>query len=108
MSIPLLVLCGGKGLRIRGNFQGVPKPLIPVRGKPIVSYIIEHYLAYGVSDVILLVGESEDLFQDFVASTTYPDCSIRVLQTGVDTPTGGRLAQAFPLVSESGMVFATY
>lgn len=103
-----LVLCGGQGLRMKGNFGGVPKPLVPVRGRPLLAYIIDAYAAAGVRDVILLVGDAAADFEAFAAGYTGSAVRVRVLPTGSDTPTGGRLQRALPLLADGETVFATY
>lgn len=103
-----LILCGGQGLRIKGNFGETPKPLVMVKGRPIVAHIIDHYRAFGVTELILLVGDNESEFHKFAGSYAESDCTIRVLQTGSLTPTGGRLFQALSLLGDDEVVFATY
>jgi glucose-1-phosphate cytidylyltransferase len=107
--VKALVLCGGKGLRIRGDFPEVPKPLVPVHGRPLLAFILDSYLAFGVSDFILLVGEMEEDFLHF--SHEYGKSrgvSVSVLQTGSETLTGGRIVKALPLMSEDERFFVTY
>jgi len=103
-----LILCGGKGLRIRGNFGSTPKPLISIRGKPLLAYIVEHYKSYGVTDFFLLVGDGESAFQAFSGMYSDEERHIRVLQTGNNTLTGGRLSCALPFLAGEGPVLVTY
>ena len=46
----------GIGTRLRPHTYTHPKPLIPVAGKPILSYIIEHLQAAGISEFVFIVG----------------------------------------------------
>ncbi|NBN96375.1 MAG: glucose-1-phosphate cytidylyltransferase, partial [Actinobacteria bacterium] len=43
----VVILCGGKGTRIRGVDDTLPKPMISVGAQPIVVHIMEHYAFYG-------------------------------------------------------------
>jgi bifunctional N-acetylglucosamine-1-phosphate-uridyltransferase/glucosamine-1-phosphate-acetyltransferase GlmU-like protein len=52
MSIAIL-LAAGKGTRMR---SGLPKPIVPFMGKPIVAHIIESFKLAGINDVTLIVG----------------------------------------------------
>lgn len=50
-----VILCGGKGTRLTAASEGLPKPLVPVGGKPFVAYAIDILLIAGCTDVVLLV-----------------------------------------------------
>lgn len=103
-----LILCGGLGLRIKGSFDDVPKPLIAVQGRPLLAFILDGYVASGFRDFVLLVGQGESLFRDFASTEAGAGVSIEVLPTGLDTPTGGRLKRALPLLTGEDRVFVTY
>lgn len=51
-----IVLAGGLGTRIRSLYPDLPKPMIPIGGKPFVEWVIEWLRGEGVTDVILSVG----------------------------------------------------
>jgi len=55
-----LILCGGEGTRLRPITYEIPKPLVPVHGKPIIEHIFDLLKKYGVTDVILSVGYMKD------------------------------------------------
>lgn len=70
----------GIGTRLRPHTYTHPKPLIPVAGKPILSYIIEHLLDSGVDDFVFIVGYLGDKIIDFV-NEKFPDLKVEfVLQ----------------------------
>jgi len=56
----------GIGTKLRPHTYTHPKPLIPVAGKPILSYIIEHLLESGIDDFVFIVGYLGDKIIDFV------------------------------------------
>lgn len=56
MSIAL-ILAAGKGTRMRSH---LPKPIVPFKGKPIVSYLIDAFMHTGVEDIYLIVGHGAD------------------------------------------------
>ncbi|HIJ99122.1 TPA: NTP transferase domain-containing protein [archaeon] len=61
-----LILAGGEGTRLRPFTYEIPKPLIPIKGKPMLEHIINHLLAYGVKNFILSVGYmSEKIISHF-------------------------------------------
>ncbi len=51
-----VVLCGGKGTRIRGVDDTVPKPMIPIGSEPILVHIMEHYARFGIDQFVLCLG----------------------------------------------------
>lgn len=91
----VVILCGGRGTRLQEHSQAVPKPLIEIGGRPIVWHVIQMYLAHGFRRFLLLTGYRAEQIHEFAATTPWPaDAAIECLDTGVDTPTGGRLHQA--------------
>jgi len=62
----------GTGAQLRPLTYTQPKPLIPVAGKPILSYMIEKLLALGVNDFVFIIGYLGEKIKDFV-DQTYPD-----------------------------------
>jgi glucose-1-phosphate cytidylyltransferase len=105
--IPVAILCGGKGTRMTGSSVTVPKPLVEIGGRPILWHVLQIYLAQGFRDFHLLTGYRGEQVEAFVAAEPWPeDASVRCLDTGIDTPTGGRL---FRLAAElPGGFCATY
>ena len=105
---PALILCGGRGTRLQEHTQLVPKPLVEIGGRPIVWHVLQVYLAQGFERFLLLTGYRQDQVEAFVASESWPDgIEIRCLDTGIDTPTGGRVARAAELLDRE-RVCVTY
>ena len=55
-----IIMAGGRGTRIAELFPGIPKPLIPVAGMPILEREIKSLYAQGFKDLILTVGYLAD------------------------------------------------
>jgi len=51
-----VILCGGMGTRIRDVADDIPKPMIPIGGKPILWHIMKGYAQHGVTDFVLCLG----------------------------------------------------
>jgi glucose-1-phosphate cytidylyltransferase len=95
----VVVLCGGRGTRLQARGSDLPKPLVEIGGRPILWHVISIYLAQGFRRFLLLTGYRGKEVEAFVAGERWPDdAEIRCLDTGVDTPTGGRLHQAVPVL----------
>ncbi len=91
----VVILCGGRGTRLQEHSPAIPKPLIEIGGKPIVWHVIQIYLARGFRRFVLLTGYQAERIEAFAAHEQWPgDAAVRCLDTGPDTPTGGRLWRA--------------
>jgi len=60
-----VILCGGYGTRIRDVADDIPKPMIPIGGKPIIWHIMKTYAAYGYDNFILCMGYKSEVIKDF-------------------------------------------
>ena len=93
----VVILCGGRGTRLHEHAFSVPKPLVEVGGRPILWHVVNMYLAHGFRRFLLLTGYRSEQVAAFAAAERWPDgAEVTCLDTGVDTPTGGRVHQAAP------------
>jgi len=102
------ILCGGRGTRLQRGTRSIPKPLVEIGGRPIVWHVVQIYAVQGFRDFVLLTGYRGELIEEFVATAPWPDgIEIKCVDTGVDTPTGGRLHAARGELGE-GTACVTY
>ena len=95
----MAILCGGRGARLQEHTRSIPKPLVQVGGRPILWHVISIHVNQGFSDFLLLTGYRGDRIAAFAARAGWPaDVRIRCVDTGEDTPTGGRLHRAGELL----------
>lgn len=122
-DIPVVILCGGQGTRIREASEKLPKPLIDIGGKPVLWHIMKTYGAHGFRKFVLCLGyKSWDIKEYFlryqenvsdftinVANGTGPqfheradldDWDVSLVDTGMHTGTGGRLAKVAHLLDQ--------
>ncbi len=103
MSVTAVILCGGKGTRLKGVLpEGTPKCLAPVAGRPFLSYILGHLINQGVRDVVLCVGVGAGVV-DAAFGYHYPSgaswgVDIRYSREEYPLDTGGALKNALPLL----------
>ncbi len=91
----VVILCGGRGTRLQEHTQSIPKPLVEIGGRPILWHVLGIYLAHGFRRFTLCTGYKGELIERFVAAEPWPEgVEVRCLETGLDTPTGGRVRQA--------------
>ncbi len=91
-TVPVAILCGGRGTRLRGDGPAVPKPLVEIGGRPILWHVIRLYVAHGFRSFLLLTGYRGEEIAEFTAGVSWPEgVQIECIPTGEDTPTGGRI-----------------
>jgi glucose-1-phosphate cytidylyltransferase len=73
--------------------ETVPKPLVEIGGRPILRHVMSLYAAYGIDRFLLLLGHGADQLRAFAADLPAA-WDVTCLDTGLDTPTGGRVALA--------------
>lgn len=54
--LPVAILCGGRGVRLRPATDRVPKALVPLNGRPILDYVMDFYLGQGIERFIFCIG----------------------------------------------------
>jgi glucose-1-phosphate cytidylyltransferase len=88
------ILCGGRGTRLTEYTEAIPKPLVEIGGRPILWHVLQLYASQGFWEFILCLGYKADKIEEFVKAEPWPDgMSVECVDTGLDTPTGGRLKQ---------------
>ncbi len=106
---PVAILCGGRGTRLRERTQEIPKPLIEIGGRPIVEHVIELYAAQGFRRFLLATGYRGELLERFVAARGWPEgVEVQCVDTGLDTPTGGRVKRLEGLLADEPTFCLTY
>jgi glucose-1-phosphate cytidylyltransferase len=89
---PVAILCGGRGTRLQEHARELPKPLVEIGGLPILWHVIQLYAAQGFARFLLATGYRGELIERFAAAHEWPaGVEVRCVDTGLDTPTGGRV-----------------
>ncbi len=119
-SIPVVILCGGRGVRLGDLTAERPKPLAPIGGMPIVWHVMKTYAAYGCRKFVLCLGYLGDLIREFFAHGTVrgrpaapfppvePGWELVLADTGEKTGTSGRVHRIRREVEGSERFFLTY
>src|SRR6184192_663637 len=101
-----VVLAAGRGTRMRELTAVVPKPMIAVRGKPVLQYIIEGLLDAGIRELLVIVGYHADTVQNFFGDGSRHDVSIQYATQTVQDGTGRVLDLARNFVGDSPFILS--
>jgi glucose-1-phosphate cytidylyltransferase len=101
----VVILAGGKGTRAYPFTEYIPKPMMPVGGKPIIVRVMEIFASQGHRDFVISLGHRKEIIEDYFVSRR-SDWRVTLVDTGEDTDTGGRIERCRHLLH--GRFFATY
>ncbi len=114
-SIPVIILAGGFGTRLREETEFRPKPMVPVGTKSILWHIMKIYSHYGFCKFIICLGYKGEMIKDYFLKyqlqgidftintktgkvvehlVNDEEWEITLVDTGADCYTGGRVARA--------------
>jgi glucose-1-phosphate cytidylyltransferase len=126
--VNVVILAGGQGTRLAEETDLRPKPMVEIGGRPILWHIMKHYARHGFSEFVVALGyRGEDIkrfFIDYVSlngdltvrvgerlvdrlHTESDDWTVHLVDTGLDTNTGGRVGRLAPMLSD-GPFMLTY
>jgi glucose-1-phosphate cytidylyltransferase len=121
-----MILAGGRGTRISEESQSRPKPMVEIGGRPILWHIMNIYGAAGITEFIVLLGYRGYMIKEYFANyflhmsdvtidlatssvevhtSTAEPWKVTLLDTGIDTMTGGRLLRARDHVGDDTFCF---
>lgn len=104
----VVILCGGRGTRLQEHTRSIPKALVEIGGRPILWHVIQIYAAHGLRRFVLATGYLGEMIREYVASESWPEgVEIECVDTGLDTPTGGRIKLVVDRIGDSTFC-ATY
>ena len=87
----VVILAGGFGTRISEYTKTIPKPMIKINGKPLIMYIIDHYVSYGHKEFYIALGYKGKIIKRYFQNYKSSKIKINFIETGLKTMTGGRI-----------------
>lgn len=95
-----VILCGGRGARLRPITDTVPKPMVPVCGRPFLEHLLKQLREEGITEVILLTGYLGDIIEGHFGDGSSFGIRIRYSRGPEEWDTGRRLWEARHLLKE--------
>jgi len=102
----VILLAGGLGTRISEETADKPKPMVLLADKPIIWHLMGIFAQQGFDDFVIATGYKGEVIADWIKDLESP-WKIQTIETGLDTQTGGRIAQCMNKFPEE-RVLATY
>jgi D-glycero-alpha-D-manno-heptose 1-phosphate guanylyltransferase len=107
-NVDVLILCGGKGERLRPVVAGRPKVLALVGGRPFLEILIEYFLSHGFKRIILSVGYLKNHIIEYFEVNGLPEEMLKIEFSEEEVPlgTGGAIKKARPLINSDHFLVA--
>ncbi len=86
----IVILAGGLGTRISEYTKSIPKPMIMVKGRPLIYYIKKNYSKYGYKEFYIALGYKGNVIKNYFKKNSF-GWKINLINTGEKTMTGGRI-----------------
>ena len=96
-----VILAGGYGTRISEESHLKPKPMIEIGGMPIIWHIMKIYSSYGINDFVICSGYKAEIIKNYFESFESESWNIKLVDTGLDTMTGGRIKRIENLIDDT-------
>ena len=104
----IVILAGGYGSRLYEKTKHIPKPMVKIGGIPILYHIMQIYLKQGFNDFLICGGYKQNIIRDYFKKIKNKNFKMKVINTGLNTLTGGRLKKLEKYLSNEKYFFFTY
>ena len=102
-----IILAGGYGTRLAEYTDKIPKPMVQVGNKPILSHIMNFYQSFGYDDFIIAAGYKKNIIIDYYKNSKEFK-NLEIVDTGENTMTGGRILRLKSYFAKEENFFMTY
>ena len=100
-KLKAVILAGGYGTRISEESYLKPKPMIEIGGKPILWHILKIYSNYDINEFIICCGYKANKIKEYFDRSDSESWNVQLVDTGLDTMTGGRLKRIQDYVDDT-------
>jgi len=92
LNVPVVIMAGGKGTRMEPFTKILPKPLIPIKEKPVIQHIIDSFLNYGIKNFVLTISFKAELLKAYYRELK-PKYKLKFINEKIPLGTAGCLRQ---------------
>ena len=103
----VVILAGGFGSRLAEETSIKPKPMVEIGGEPILTHIMRIFKSFNFDDFIVAAGYKKDVIIDYYENSKEFQ-NLKIVDTGKNTMTGGRLLRLKKFIKENENFFMTY
>ncbi len=101
----VIILAGGLGTRLAEETDSIPKPMVRIGPHPIIRHIMNHFAEFGHTEFLVAAGYKVEILEEYFASEILPeDWKVSVIDTGLETATGGRILRLKDLLADRFML----
>lgn len=90
-----VIMAGGKGTRLASVTKDIPKPMVPIDGKPLLEYQIENLKNCGIRDIILVIGYLGDVIKEYFGNGKHFGVHISYFMEETPLGTAGALRELY-------------
>lgn len=98
-----IILCGGQGVRAFPFTTYLPKPMLPIRGTPVLMHVMRNFTEQGFKDFVLAAGYRKDVVTDYFDGKNI-GAQVTVVDTGENADTGRRIYNCRDLIDSTFVV----
>jgi glucose-1-phosphate cytidylyltransferase len=102
--VQVVILAGGFGTRLSEETDLIPKPMVRIGNIPILQHIMNFYSGFGHKDFVVALGYKADVITEYFDSEKNPELNIKLVNTGLETSTGGRIKKLEDQLDEEFML----
>ncbi len=102
----VVILAGGKGLRLRDKTLSKSKAMVEIGGKPILWHIMKYYSTLGYNEFIVGTGYKGSSIKNYFKESKIKKWNVTVVDTGIETQTGGRLRRLHDWIGEETFILS--
>src|SRR6185295_10531370 len=81
-ELTAILLCGGKGERLRPFTESLPKALVPLNGDPLLAHLLRYLSTAGVRRFIVCVGYKAEAIKKFLHESPYSETEVACIDSG--------------------------
>ena len=100
----VVILAGGLGTRLAEETDLIPKPMVRIGNIPMLKHIMNFYSKFGHNDFILALGYKAEIIKEYFAENINPSWTVSLVDTGLETSTGGRIKKLENLLHDEFML----